>query len=283
MAILVIRIFGNEDKNTIKRVFDSLGARYEDKYDITKPGNYLIYSDNFVCRKPGHYITNLLNDNHRDYKIFTLKEFLQEYPYLKDDKIKYHDKVETIDYMYWDGNKVKYFTLDGPEHTEIFLQYMEPISNKLKIEIEDLNFKSKDTGITDIILDEANFADKVFINLGEHFEIQCIDGKYYAVNKNLKLPQTLEECLKILDIGKELLVPEVSMYNGHALKHFQRLMIYRNAYWSVLKYHPSSDNPKFYVSYKSREISSLPFPTEESRDFFAKKHENLMKECEDLL
>ena len=280
MAILVIRIFGNEDKNTIKRVFDSLGARYEDKYDITKPGNYLIYSDNFVCRKPDNMY---INNSHRDYKIFTLKEFLQEYPYLKDDKVKYHGKVETISYMYWDGNKVKYFTLDGPEHTEIFLQYMKPIPSKLKIEIEDPNFKSKDTGITEIILDEANFTDKVFINLGEHFEIQCIDGKYYAVNKNLKLPQTFEECLKILGISEELLVPEVSMYNGNALKHFQRLMIYRNAYWSVLKYHPNSGNHKFYVSYKGKEISSLPFPTEESRDFFARKQKLIMKECEDLL
>lgn len=280
MATLVIRIFGNEDKNTIKRVFDSLGARYKDKYDITKPGNYLIYSDGFVCRKPDNMS---INNKPQEYKIFTLKEFLQEYPYLKDDKVEYCGKVETIDYMYWDGNKVKYFTIDGPGHTEIFLSNMKPIPNKVKIEIEDPNFKSNDTGITSIILDEANFADKVFINLGEHFEIQCVDGKYYAVNKNLKLPQTFDECLKILGIGKELLVPEVSMYNGHALKHFQRLMIYRNAYWSVLKYHPSSDNPKFYVSYKGKKISSLPFPTEESRDFFARKQKLIMKECEDLL
>ena len=148
--------------------------------------------------------------------------------------------------------------------------------------------------------------------------IQCPDGyEFYDENGNLignkvmmrpKKPTypkltNLTECKEIL--GEKDMYQGVSGYKGELLTNFQRLFIFRDAYWKIAgeqmgldkPWEPDWDGVKLetkYVIYNQPNtgwvrttstlyIHILAFPTAEMRDAFYENFKDLIEKCKELL
>ena len=140
--------------------------------------------------------------------------------------------------------------------------------------------------------------DKIELQLGD-YEIEVRDGKTYAVKKKPKYPKltNLLECKEI--IGEKDMYQGVSGYKGELLTNFQRLLIFRNAYWKIAgeqmglgkPWEPDwkdmyyaitvRDDGDFLLHRRTRAL--LIFPTEEMRDVFYENFKDLIEQCKELL
>lgn len=133
----------------------------------------------------------------------------------------------------------------------------------------------------------------------EGFEIKQEGEKFYLVKKN-KYPKTYEECCEVLDV-----IDNREVWHGYRsvqLKIFQKLLIYRDAYWKIAgeemglgKPWTPQDTNTFSIFYDrlTYEIekqdgycganSTLEFPTEEMRDAFHENFKELINCCKELL
>ena len=142
---------------------------------------------------------------------------------------------------------------------------------------------------------------KIELQLGD-YEIEVRDGRTYVVNKKPKYPKlaNLSECKEIL--GEKDMYQGVSGYKGELLTNFQRLLIFRNAYWKIAgeemrlgkpwKPNWNDLNRKYFISLTCdgiglyddfRNPQVLAFPTEEMRDVFYENFRDLIEQCKELL
>lgn len=147
-------------------------------------------------------------------------------------------------------------------------------------------------------------ADRVELEVSPEFEIKEEDGKWFAVRKRSRYPQSYEECRDLIE-GEhdELFCADLvaTGYMSKLMERFARLIMCRNAYWLTAgremglegKWKPDwSDCRKFAIVVEGNEILTdvsvkrnriLVFPTEEMRDEFLKVFRNYIEECKELL
>lgn len=158
-------------------------------------------------------------------------------------------------------------------------------------------------------------ADRVELELSPEFEIKEEDGKWFAVKKRNRYPQSFEECCEVLSMPSYYKLRYSTYEHGYheyttskelgvlqsELDTLGKLLICRNAYWLTAgremglegKWEPDwSDCRKFAIVVEGNEILAdvclrrnriLVFPTEEMRDEFLKVFRNYIEECKEFL
>ena len=232
-----------------------------------------------------------------EYKIFTLEEFLEKYPFkvgdLVDRSIDYVSCI--IDDMGWNSEKccVEYHLnyLNGGEcgwHVSDCLIKPVNVDAIIGAKIESTGFMQIGKTVS-VIFNSENYEDEVELQLGD-YEIEVRDGRTYAVKKKPKYPTTYAECKEIL--GEDV------YYGFTEFMTLQNLIICRNVYWKIAGEQMGLDKPwepnwdnlstnhefikinKGCFTYSSR---LLVFPTEEMRDIFYENFKDLIESCKELL
>lgn len=158
-------------------------------------------------------------------------------------------------------------------------------------------------------------ADRVELEVSPEFEIKEEDGKWFAVKKRSRYPQSFEECCEVLDMPSYYKLRYSTYEHGYheyttskdlgvlqsELDTLGKLLICRNAYWLTAgremglegKWEPDwSDCRKFAIVVEGNEILTdvclrrnriLVFPTEEMRDEFLKVFRNDIEVCKEFL
>lgn len=158
-------------------------------------------------------------------------------------------------------------------------------------------------------------ADRVELEVSPEFEIKEEDGKWFAVKKRSRYPQSYEECCEVLSIPSYYKLRYSTYEHGYheyttskelgvlqsELGTLGRLLICRNAYWLTAgremglegMWEPDwSDCRKFAIVVEGDKILTdvclrrnrlLVFPTEEMRDEFLKVFRNDIEACKEFL
>ena len=158
-------------------------------------------------------------------------------------------------------------------------------------------------------------ADRVELEVSPEFEIKEDDGKWFAVRKRSRYPQSYEECCDVLSIPSYYKLRYYTYehgYNEYAtsnklcslqdkLNKLSKLLICRDAYWLTAgremglegMWEPDwSDYRKIAIVVEGNEIITdvsvkrnriLVFPTDEMRDEFLKVFRNDIEECKEFL
>lgn len=158
-------------------------------------------------------------------------------------------------------------------------------------------------------------ADRVELEVSPEFEIKEEDGKWFAVKRRSRYPQSYEECCEVLSIPSYYKLRYYTYehdYNEYAtsnklcslqdkLNILGKLIICRDAYWLTAgremglegMWEPDwSDCRKFAIVVEGNEILTdvclrrnriLVFPTEEMRDEFLKVFRKDIEECKEFL
>ena len=227
------------------------------------------------------------------YKIFTLEEFLEKYPFKVGDKVvytKYGDNCDDypiiIKSMKWMGTTIEY----------TFNDCVTCLAKDLKM----WNGEPYEV-ISGISLNSYDYADEVELYLGD-YEIVVRDGRTFAVKKKPKYPKNSYKCLEVL--GVESIPFDFSTFNKDVIYKFQELLVCRNAYWKIAgeqmgldkpwqpEYAALEDNTYFTIQTFNDEIDRsatshrnaiLAFPTIEMRDTFYENFNILIEQCKELL
>lgn len=158
-------------------------------------------------------------------------------------------------------------------------------------------------------------ADRVELEVSPEFEIKEEDGKWFAVKKRSRYPQSYEECCEVLSIPSYYKLRYSTYEHGYheyttskelgvlqsELGTLGRLLICRNAYWLTAgremglegMWEPDwSDCEKFAIVVERNEILTdmclrrnriLVFPTEEMMNEFLKVFRKDIEECKEFL
>lgn len=147
-------------------------------------------------------------------------------------------------------------------------------------------------------------ADRVELKVSPEFEIKEENGKWFAVKKRSRYPQSYEECRDLIEgCHDELFCADLvaTGYLSKLMERFARLIMCRNAYWLTAgremglegMWEPDwSDCRKFAIVVEGNEILTdvclrrnriLVFPTEEMRDEFLKVFRKDIEECKEFL
>lgn len=245
-----------------------------------------------------------------DFEIFTLQGFLEKFPF------KIHDLVNIPEYesavgicgMRWDpySKHMEYmvYRCDDEEWytAEELLDYNdnpnETPKNKEEKKINQMSLANCDL-------------DEVEIVLGDKFELEIKDGKYYTVRKKPKYPKTYKECCDIVNacpvVSISYDINEDMLYNDEVdltILALRKLIICRNAYWKIAgeemglgkPWEPDwndHNQPKFGIHTVQNNIRPitlhvlknliLVFPTEEIRDIFYENFKEAIEQCKELL
>ena len=148
-----------------------------------------------------------------------------------------------------------------------------------------------DTKYNTLCINSEMCADRVELEVSPEFEIKEEDGKWFAVKRRSRYPQSYEECADLVATG----------YLSKLMERFARLIMCRNAYWLTAgremglegMWEPDwSDCRKFAIVVEGNEILTdvclrrnriLVFPTEEMRDEFLKVFRKDIEECKEFL
>ena len=308
-------------KNNCDSPADNLGLCYliDDEFDIC--AHYFGYDD---------YEDGELT-------IFTLEEFLEKYPFKVGDKVFLYDNITEgcVTGMKWDEDKgtVKYCVYTSSEcwcdvkdllkwnaidlvekhYQEQCGEMMKEITLKHLYELGMENKKREYDELRMSLDDDDKLATEATI-MGKRIlppdgylvgKITQTDNGMLVeyVEKKPKYPKltNLLECKEIL--GEKDMYQGVSGYKGELLTNFQRLLIFRDAYWKIAGEEMGLDKPwepdwkhlnrKFYCIYNSKnnivknvtygENKNLVFPTAEMRDVFYENFKDLIEQCKELL
>jgi hypothetical protein len=158
-------------------------------------------------------------------------------------------------------------------------------------------------------------ADRVEIEVSPEFEIKEEDGKWFAVRKRCRYPQSYEECCEVLSIPSYYKLRYSTYEHGYheyttskelgvlqdKLNKLSKLLICRDAYWLTAgremglegMWKPDwSDYKKIAIVVEGNEIITdvsvkrnriLVFPTEEMRGEFLKVFRNDIEACKEFL
>ena len=172
-----------------------------------------------------------------------------------------------------------------------------------------------DTKYNTLCINSEMCADRVELKVSPEFEIKEEDGKWFAVKKRSRYPQSYEECCEVLSIPSYYKLRYSTYEHGYheyttskelgvlqsELGTLGRLIICRNAYWLTAgremglegMWKPDwSDCRKFSIVVEGDKILTdvclrrnriLVFPTEEMRDEFLKVFRKDIEECKEFL
>ena len=166
------------------------------------------------------------------------------------------------------------------------------------------NISLCDTKYNTLYINSEMCADRVELKVSPEFEIKEEDGKWFAVKRRSRYPQSYEECRDLIEgCHDELFCADLvaTGYLSKLMERFARLIMCRNAYWLTAgremglegMWEPDwSDCRKFAIVVEGNEILTdvclrrnriLVFPTEEMRDEFLKVFRKDIEECKEFL
>lgn len=243
-----------------------------------------------------------------EYKVFTLEEFLEKFPYKVGDRVQH--KGATSCGSVFEVEKMRLVD----EHVEYTVKRLWYHNGYSVVTAKDLQPFEEETmeimeegvyAYNEINCYHRDFADKVQIRLGGDYKIEVEDGKTYIVRKKPQYPKTYLECCRIIVAkqdrhyyytkkDKEQDYPnEIRILDQ--LDHLRMLIICRDAYWKITgEWRPDWESSaiKYTIRYQNNNIlkrtneyinSILCFPTEEMRDAFYENFKELIEQCKELL
>jgi hypothetical protein len=314
-------IKGNENRgDEIIKILEMLGGKNRHEMKGSIYGKYFYYIDDEYKDISYSYIGP---DEIKGYKIFTLEDFLEKYPYKAGYKVNIY--VQSDDIEGWFDIEVAEITSMrwDPEHCRIVYKMkdinrefcVEDIKGKVdedqQIDYVELVNKTYEeeagkmcaeitmdtlykTGITHEYLKERGF------NLPEGHHFTDENGNVIGATKILLVknspyyPKNYDECCDMLDADE---------FIGHELmREFPKLINARNAYWKIAgeklglgkPWEPdwNESTPKYTIivienklvkHYALTQNYILAFPTEEMRDAFYENFKDLIEKCKELL
>lgn len=296
----ILAIKGHSTRgNEVIKILKMLGG--QNISDIKGNGSYLYYIDgnNFISMT-SQYQTNFI--------IFTLEQFLKNFPYKVGDKVKtIRGKIGNISECIWSVDNCVKYKLETDDF--IYYRSQELIPYKEEIKAEDRLKIYADTAIdndskTDIIIN----GERLIAPNGYTVKTATLDGNNliveYVKNKP-QYPKTYEECCQITKkVAKTTHELDIA-YNPNLIYDFQKLLICRDAYWKIEgeemglsePWKPSAnDEGKTHALYYNRYTDSidkceglfesnaiLDFPTKEMRDAFFENFKDLIEGCKEFL
>ena len=291
-VIELLEMIGGVNSN---EAYGNLPNNWDVSYYIFKDGVINVSEDKILTKK--------------QFKIFTLEEFLEKFPYKVGDIVETRkDEEGVIKQMRWVDNDIVYWvnshkTCDWTEtlSVDVLDKYNRLNSNDVDVKVESTGFMQvcKTAGI---IFNDANYADEVELNLGD-YEIEVRDGRTFAVKKKSKYPTTYAECCDKTNFKggfKEMLLSddEYSLYIS-----FIKLKRCRDAYWKIAGKELGLDKPwkpdwddedeykyglfrlrnTIYKDSSAINPTLLILPTQEIRDAFYENFKDLIEQCKELL
>ena len=166
------------------------------------------------------------------------------------------------------------------------------------------NISLCDTKYNKLCINGEMCADRVELEVSPEFEIKEEDGKWFAVKRRSRYPQSYEECRDLIEGSHvEPFCADLvaTGYLSKLMEKFARLIMCRNAYWLTAgremglegMWKPDwSDCRKFSIVVEGDKILTdvclrrnriLVFPTEEMRDEFLKVFRKDIEECKEFL
>lgn len=261
--------------------------------------SYYIYGDNTIQYARVEFLLKL------NFKIFTLEEFLEKFPFKVGDKveyIKYNDEfpgIYIIDKMCWTGTTVEY-TLGNNHFT--------CLAKDIRL-YKETNMK-ENTTLNMSVIDYNNGLVGYEIPKGYEFD-RVENGKIILKPIKTKYPINYQECCDVLGLPMQNALEYINTecnkheyYNDlqSTLNSFVSLKICRDAYWKIAgkemglnkSWEPDLENEELYcIQNYNKQITIsktntafnkfLIFPTKEMRDAFYENFKNLIEECKELL
>ena len=281
MAQLAIKGHSTRGKDVIKTL-EMLGGHNNSHNFLggTEYNYYYIGNYNTISCIPRERIDS-------SFVIFTLEEFLQEFPYKVGDKVVVKGLSEypkSIHFMKWFDNNIHY-SFDNETW------FLPSALNPYK---EETMEKEISGAIVNrfICLEGYDFYDD---------KGNVIDTKEITMKKKQpKYPKTYEECHELTvqwkeydcNPNSELVLSEIPVHD------FCKLIVARNIYWKIAgeqmglgkPWEPDWTNEKQIIyglynelKYSIINPSQFVFPTEEMRDAFYENFKETIEECKELL
>lgn len=229
-------------------------------------------------------------------KVFTLEEFLEKFPYKVGDKAQLDGWPCVITEMSWGYDDVIYSVKGVDFSKRVCSKDLQPYKEETAEEIDIMNHT------TEINLNHPCFkgCNEIEIIIPDGWEFKRRDNKMFGVRK--QYPKTYEECCKILKHPIDNFISKGSGYKAGLLSTFQKLLIYRDAYWKIAgeqmgldkPWEPDWDNEdkrKHVITCQSNNIikdtyfiknTILAFPTGEMRDAFYENFKDLIEEAKNF-
>lgn len=289
-------IKGNENRgDEIIKILEMLGGKNRHEMRGSIYDKYFYYIDDEYKDISYSYIGP---DEIKGYKIFSLEDFLEKYPYKVGDKVNIY--VQNDDIEGWFDIEVAEITSMRWDPVRCRIVYkMEDIDREFCV--EDIKGKVDDKTNKDMEekkINQMSLAncdlDEVEIVLGDRFELKIENGKYYAVRKKPTYPTNYDECCQYLGCDDKIKMKLIGQ--------FTRLINARNAYWKIAgeqmglgkPWEPdwNEPKPKYTIAvienklvkhYALTQHCILAFPTEEIREVFHKNFKDLIEQCKELL
>ena len=246
----------------VVKILEMLGGKNHYKSNGNEHDHFYYIGDK------SKYISNTYISLHEEYKIFSLENFLEKFPYQVGDKVNVwvtkdcsgcaDIQTSEITSMRWNSarNEVAYKLKDmigefynndigkvndeeeqqiDPtiDYNEIISKSMnEDVAKRSKVIDMDLLFKA---GITCDFLEKHGFT----LPDGHHFADEngnVIDIKKIQLVKNSpKYPKNYKECCDVLNIPNDERYIDIDIPVGYnkLLSAFTELLIFRDAYWKI--------------------------------------------------
>lgn len=254
--------------NEVIEILEMLGGNNK-KYRINITECNLLYTiregdDAIIATYPNSSIS----------KIYTLEEFLEEYPYKVGDKVCFPDDLSTpftINKMWWDENA-----------NELLCSFIE---DDIEVPVVGIRTYKEET------------MKQIKINIPKGYEFFGIDDDNKIVLAKKQYPKTHEECFNICFGNKHHIVQVVGLDdlddNKELFESFIKLKICRDAYWKI-----AGEKNKSNIDYVTCNVGGkvintnipnsaynhiLTFPTEEMRNTFYENFKELINETKELL
>ena len=285
-VIEILEMMGG--KNNCDSPADNLGLCYliDDEFDIC--AHYFGYDD---------YEDGGLN-------IFTLEEFLKEYPFKVGDKVHIYVQNDDTDGRY--DIETAEITSMRWNHARCKIAYKMKDINR-EFYKEEIKCKVDDSDDVHSIFECKTIGQGTYaIKIADGYKFDGIDENGNIIVKSIKpkYPKTYEECVRIAKNihGYDINI-DAPAYR-ELLESFVKLLICRDAYWKIAGEEmglgkpwesplPSlfetvyrirrKNNAIIKGSYRGGKSEILEFPTEEMRDAFYENFKDLIEECKELL
>lgn len=272
--------------NEVIEILEMLSG--ENKYNITTLEENLLYT----IRKGDNVIIATYRNSDIS-SIFTLEEFLEDYPYKIGDKVLINDNkndVYTVKSMIWNENfnQVDYEI----ESVEIVVDNYTCFAHELVFS----NTKKEE------IVEEK--LEQITLDIPDGYEFFGVndENKVVLTKKQPQYPKTYEECCEVLNLGRDGKL-YTKGYKSTLIQLLQKLIVCRDAYWKIAGEEMGLDGPwepdwpnnhqkKYTICFYQGKISLttglnvhsfLAFPTEEMRNAFFENFKDLIVECEEFL
>lgn len=297
MANLAIRGHATRGKEVIE-LLEMLGGINKDKYVGDNVFLYYFINDNYIewCYEwnPESIFIS-----------FTLEEFLEKFPYkVGNDVIAYAEgclaKFTIQDIRWnWELNKVEYKICSSWIDASLMQLYKEKNMEERKYADLKLDVDQDDKLATEVTIDGNKIIPPENYLIGK---ITKVDNGMLVefVKEQPQYPKTYKECCEVL--GYEGGATVIG-YDAALLNSFQKLKLYRDAYWKITGKEMGLDKPwepdwlnteqdKFVIYTHNNVIrcnryvlgyNMLAFPTEEMRDAFYNNFKDLIEQCKELL